>query len=194
MDEFRSFIALEIPCSLQNDFSLLIERLKPVFPLPIHWVQAGNIHLTLKFMGNISPSTLESLKFGIKPILEDLEPVALKFNGLGVFPNIHNPKVFWVGMDAPPTLSLRVNQIEQLTRSLGITPENRPFAPHLTLGRINGYSRNEESRKIAGIISSVKCDLPNDLFSKYVTIFRSELSRQGSIYSPLFRVELQKHG
>lgn len=194
MDEFRSFIALEIPNSLQVEFSHLIEGLSAVFPLPIRWVHPGNIHLTLKFLGNISPSILESIKLGLNSILVNVEPIHLKFNGLGVFPSNRNPKVLWVGLEAPESMPLWVKQIEQLTRSLGIAPENRDFSPHLTLGRINGYLLNDESQKIAGIISTFRCDLPNSMFSKYVTIFKSDLSRQGPIYTALFRVELQKHG
>jgi RNA 2',3'-cyclic 3'-phosphodiesterase len=193
MDEFRSFIALEIPASLQKDFSHLINRLKTVFTLPVRWVQPGNIHLTLKFMGNISSSTYDSLKMQLKTIFEGFEPVPLTFTGLGFFPNIHNPKVLWVGMELPEELSARVSLVEQLTRSLGVPPENRSFSPHLTLGRINGEGRSEDNHTMGKIISSVKCDLPSTMVSKYVTLFKSDLTRQGPIYSPLFRVELQKH-
>ena len=194
MDEFRSFIALEIPQPLQIEFSHLIERLKPIFPFPARWVKPENIHLTLKFMGNIPTSTLESLKVGLKPIFEYLEPIALKFTELGVFPIVRSPKILWVGMEAPAKLSQRVNKIEQLSRLLGIPPENRPFSPHLTLGRFDGERSSEENRNIAGLISSVKCDLPENMASRYVTIFKSDLTRQGPVYSPLFRIELKNHG
>jgi 2'-5' RNA ligase len=194
MDEFRSFIALEIPKAIQNDFSHLIDMLKKILPLPIRWVQPGNIHMTLKFMGNISNTMYAALKVELVNIFGDLEPVALKFTGLGVFPNIRDPKVFWVGMETSEYLITRVNLVEQFTRSLGIVPENRPFSAHLTLGRINENSGFAENPNIGKILSSVKYDLPDTLFSKYITIFKSDLTRQGPIYSPLFRVELQKHG
>ena len=194
MDEFRSFIALEIPKSLQNDLATLIERLKTIFPLPIRWVQPGNIHLTLKFMGNISNSTLESLQLGLKPIFKDFQPVVLKFSAPGFFPNTHSPKVLWIGMELPKEFSQRVNQIEKLTSSLGIPPEHHPFSPHLTLGRIHGEGRFEGCQKTSEVISSIQFSPPSNLVSNIVTIFKSELSRQGPVYYPLFRVELQKHG
>ena len=191
MEKIRAFIALELLPPLQNDLFNLIGRLKRVFPQSIRWVQSKNIHLTLKFLGDIPHSYLDPLSRGLNSIFDGCPPVPLRFTGLGVFPSSRNPRVFWVGIENVSLLEQKVTEIEELSASLKIPSENRSFAPHLTLGRANGDGKFENHMQIDHLLASVKCDLPDNAYSDRVTVFQSELTRQGPIYTPLARFQLK---
>jgi 2'-5' RNA ligase len=194
MNEFRSFIALEIPQSLQKEFANLIDQYKKSFPIPIRWVQPSNIHLTLKFMGNISSVILKSLSLELRTIFAEFKSVPLFFTKVGVFPNINIPKVLWIGLNLPSEIIKKVDEIEKVTSHLGISSDSHPFSPHLTLGRINREGIHKSNNEILKSISTFECNLPKGIRSEYVTIFRSDLTRNGPIYSPLLRIRLKEDG
>ncbi len=135
--EIRTFIAIDLPPEAKDALDNLTQSLKSRGLTDIRWVKPQGIHLTLKFLGNVLPSTVPLLLDAIESAAPEHPPFTLSLGSLGVFPNPNNPRVLWVGLDRDlDTLSNLQASVEDRCRSLGFDPEHRPFRPHLTLGRV----------------------------------------------------------
>lgn len=130
----RLFIAIEIPDEIRNVLMAFLNELRGTAP-KAKWVRAENLHVTLKFLGATAPEKLSTIQNALL-LIHDKNPVTLNFRGLGFFPNERRPRVFWVGMEASDNLKTLAEMIDREMHKLGFSPENRPFAPHLTLARL----------------------------------------------------------
>lgn len=129
----RLFVALEIPSSVRENLATLLASMRAITKEP-RWVRAENLHVTLKFLGEVPEAKVEVIRRSLGEIrLNKL--VALEFRGLGFFPNEKRPRVFWAGMEASPNLMTLAGDIEAAVEKLGIPREKREFSPHLTLAR-----------------------------------------------------------
>ena len=129
----RLFVALEIPSAVRENLAALLESLRVVSP-QTRWVRPQNLHVTLKFMGEVPGTKLAATCSALAGVRSD-QPVTLDFRGLGFFPNEKRPRVFWAGIDASPNLKTLAADLERAMEKLGIPREQRPFSPHLTLAR-----------------------------------------------------------
>lgn len=129
----RLFVALEISDTIRPAIESLIRELHPLDD-SWKWVRAQNLHVTLKFLGEVAPGKLPE----IVEVLRNAPtagPVALRFRGLGFFPNERRPRVLWVGMDGPQSLIGMAAGVEATLKNAGFPREEREFTPHLTLAR-----------------------------------------------------------
>lgn len=191
MSLLRAFIAVEIPATVQEEIHAAIAGLqKTLGPDLVRWVSARNLHLTLKFLGDISPASVEILQQTLKTEAGQHPPFELRLEGLGAFPNPRRPRVIWIGFAAPPALESLQRGIEAASARLGYEAEERPFSPHLTLGRVKpdlspaGLQRVRtalEQTQIAGTWT-VRIDS--------VHLFKSDLQPGGSVYTRLFSANL----
>lgn len=129
----RLFVALEIPAAVRDALAALIQELHPLAPLA-KWVRAENLHVTLKFIGEIPPPKAEAIRVALTQVHRE-GVLELRFRGLGFFPNEKRPRVLWAGIESDPRLARLAGAIEAKLEPLGIAPEERTFAPHLTLAR-----------------------------------------------------------
>jgi len=129
----RLFVALEIPSTVREHLAELVNSLRAVSPRT-RWVRPENLHVTLKFIGEVPEAKLASIRTALAQVRSD-RPVTLDFGGLGFFPNERHPRVFWAGIEASPNLKTLAADIEKATETLSIAREQRPFSPHLTLAR-----------------------------------------------------------
>ena len=129
----RLFVALEIPSAVRENLAALLKSLRAVSP-QTRWVRPENLHVTLKFIGEVPDTKLAAIRSALAGARSD-QPVTLDFRGLGFFPNEKHPRVFWAGMEASPNLKDLAADIDRATEKLGIPREQRPFSPHLTLAR-----------------------------------------------------------
>ncbi|MGA2482683.1 MAG: RNA 2',3'-cyclic phosphodiesterase [Candidatus Acidiferrales bacterium] len=129
----RLFVALEVPENVRRALAELIAKLRPAAPAA-RWVRAENIHVTLKFIGEVPPGQLDPIRGALSAMRLDAA-VSIRFRGLGFFPNDRRPRVFWAGMDASENFAPLAASIEAALAPLGIPRESRPFTPHLTLAR-----------------------------------------------------------
>jgi 2'-5' RNA ligase len=129
----RLFIAIEIPQTIRTTFASLLKEFSVIAP-QVKWVRARNLHLTLKFLGEIASEKLGPLESVLSTVRSSVG-VNLEFRGLGFFPHQKRPRVFWAGMDASANLETLAAEIDQVTHRLGFPLEERPFLPHLTLAR-----------------------------------------------------------
>ncbi len=140
----RLFVALEIPSAVRENLAALIRDLRAMAPQP-KWVRPENLHLTLKFMGEVPPTKLDAIRNALAAVHSN-QTVTLDFRGLGFFPNEKRPRVFWAGIEASPNLKRLAGDIEHATEKLGIPWEQRPFSPHLTLARFESPQLPEKLR------------------------------------------------
>ena len=137
----RTFIAIHITpgqqiINLLDDSRNLLQKEK------IKWVHPGNIHITLKFLGETAEENIPLIIKEIKAVLSDCNSFLLRFRGTGVFRNIHDPRVFWIGIEEDKNLYAIRDKLEVVMEKLGFKREEKSFSPHLTLARIK-YIRNK---------------------------------------------------
>jgi len=142
----RLFVALEIPAAVRQDFAALLHAFRATTKEP-RWVRAENLHVTLKFLGEVDEVRVGAIRSALGEIRSE-NPVALEFRGLGFFPNEKHPRVLWAGMEALPNLKTLAVDIEGAVEELGIPREKREFSPHLTLARFERPRLPEALRKL----------------------------------------------
>ena len=146
--EIRAFIAIEIPTNIAEELEgakqSLATRLKNG---EVKWVKSENIHLTLRFLGNVHVSKLPSIYKSLDQAAALTHPFSLELGAVGCFPNPRRPRVVWIGLKGDlDLLSAIQKQVEQALIPLGWDPEDRRFHPHLTLGRVKDSRALVEAR------------------------------------------------
>ena len=129
MAAHRLFVAIELPDSMKEQLALLRERLPGA-----RWVPVEQLHLTLRFIGEIDDSQLTSVQESLA--LVNGSPFPLTLQGVGHFPPRRSPHVLWVGISAGPELVELYQQVEAAVQTAGLPAEERPFSPHITLARL----------------------------------------------------------
>ncbi|MFH1381124.1 MAG: RNA 2',3'-cyclic phosphodiesterase [Candidatus Omnitrophota bacterium] len=177
----RTFIAIDISDEVKKELSRLLGELKTV-GADIKWVQPENIHLTLKFLGDTEDNRIEQIKKVLNEISKGLDSFKLSLFKLGCFPSIDYPRVIWVGIDKGCSQAEQISaDIEEKLEVLGFLKETRPFTSHLTLGRVkSGKNKKELKEKILSLEP-----LSKSCAAKGITLFQSELTTRGPIYTPI---------
>jgi 2'-5' RNA ligase len=194
MAVIRAFIAIDMPASIQQQLGEISSRLQALNQTnAIRWVAAKNIHLTLKFLGEVSPSNLEILTKILRAEAQKHAAFDLKVAGLGAFPSLRRPRVIWVGIEAPPALLAFQRGVETESVRLGYAAEERPFSPHLTLARVSHSASPQDVRLIGESLSGVTVGDLGTVHVDHVVLFRSDLRPGGAVYTPLYSAPLA-HG
>ena len=148
----RLFVALEIPTAVRGNLASLIEELRAADAAATknkaRWVRAENLHVTLKFIGNVDAGKLEAIRVVLGEVSAGGD-VELRFRGVGFFPNEKRPRVLWAGIAASPNLASLAAEIDARLEKLGIARETREYAPHLTLARFDPPGISEKLRAAA---------------------------------------------
>jgi 2'-5' RNA ligase len=129
----RLFVALDFPDEVRDSLREFIARLKPACRAA-KWVRPQAMHVTLKFIGEVSTEKLESIRAALAS-MHSTAPVEMQFRGLGFFPNERRPRVLWCGVEGSPNLAELAAAVDHALVLLGIAAESREFVPHLTLAR-----------------------------------------------------------
>ena len=129
----RAFIAIELPDSVREALRREQARFRKVCP-DARWTRPEGIHLTLKFLGELSAQQAAQVKKALAQ-MEQFEKFRVRAQGFGFFPAADRPRVFWAGLDVPPDLTRLAAEVENAMSPLGFPAENRAFRPHLTLAR-----------------------------------------------------------
>src|SRR6266705_2963873 len=176
----RLFVALELKAAVRENLGALLKALRAVSP-QTRWVRPENLHLTLKFIGEVPETEFAVIRNALAAACSD-QPVTLEFRGLGFFPNEKRPRVFWAGIEASPNLKTLAAEIDRATEKLGIPREQRPFAPHLTLARFQPPGLPEKLR------SAIKESATRDFGALHTNEFHlieSKLKPSGAEYTTL---------
>ncbi len=192
MPVIRAFIAIELTQEIHQRLDQVISQLKQrIGDSAIRWVPAENIHLTLKFLGDVSVANVEMLKKIMEAEANGCPQFEISVGGLGAFPNPHHPRVVWIGVEAPSELNNLPHAIESATERLGYTKEERPFSAHLTLGRVSRNATPKEARQIGEVIESTKIGFLGAATIDAVHLFKSDLKPTGSVYTKMFTALLK---
>jgi 2'-5' RNA ligase len=159
----------------------------------IKWVEEENIHLTLKFLGELTEGKIQILIRGSKDSLKNLSPFSLSLKDMGVFPSWSRASVIWVGVAAGREEVIRIyKRLEDILSSLQFEKEGRPFTPHVTIGRIKrrgaNFNRNFELKR-------PDSDFSTETFHiEKVSIMKSNLTPTGPIYERIESIPLGESG
>jgi 2'-5' RNA ligase len=186
MSLLRAFIALDIPGVLQQTIHETARALQREIGPLVRWAPVGNLHLTLKFLGDISPAGAEEVARALDALADSCEPFEMQFSGLGVFPNPRRPRVIIIKIQAPAGLEALYRRIESACTRMGIKPEERPFSPHLTIGRVRQYLRPDDGKKIIQALESSTIDSLGTARVDSVQLYKSDLKPDGAAYTKLF--------
>lgn len=182
----RAFLALEIPEKIVGALAEAQGRLRRELP-KARWTRPEGQHLTLKFLGEVPPSILETLTADLAPRLRGFGPVTVRFHGAGFFPSPQRPRVAWVGGSAEGAEPV-VAAVEDAAASAGFDRERRPWSLHLTQARLKGpWPRSAVSHFLdwgdALDFGPFAC--------REVVLFRSRLQPGGAVYTALERLPLE---
>jgi 2'-5' RNA ligase len=192
MNQIRTFIAIDLPPSIQESIEKQTARLRQTLgDDAIRWVIPHNMHLTLKFLGNIPLSHLEFLKRMLSQAGDATPQFDLQISGIGSFPNSKRPRVLWVGIHAPASLASLQKTIEEGANRLGYEKEERPYSPHLTLGRVRQGLDAKEIQKISSALSTIQLGKIGTARVDSIHLYKSDLNSEGSVYTKLFSTPLR---
>jgi 2'-5' RNA ligase len=192
MEPLRCFIAIELPDGVKKGLQQLQSRLKAANPAPIKWVEPANIHLTLKFLGNVAADRIKEIGLAMTEAVRGTPPFSLNVSELGVFPNPRRVQIVWVGVGGElEKLGGLQKRIESALAGLGFAPENRRFTPHLTLARLRDRATAAEKEKLGQLIGETQFEASADFRVDSVKLMRSQLTPQGPIYSCLSSAGLE---
>ena len=183
----RSFLAIELPTTVQAKIGKVEEDAKST-SADVRWVSPGKIHLTLKFFGNIEESKVDPIAAAIQGPIGAAKPFQLSVRGTGAFPNLKNPRVVWIGLvDLEGRLAALQKEVESSLGKIGFEPEDRPFRPHLTLGRVKTSRGRDE---LIRIVEKYREEEIGTFQVEKIVLFKSDLTPAGPIYASLKEVRL----
>ncbi len=195
MSVIRAFVAIDLPPDVQDCLTQVSAQLRErVGEKSVRWVPIPNIHLTLKFFGDVSENNLDVLKEIISAEAALQKPMEIGIGRLGAFPKTRHPRIIWVGVEAPPELTSLQRGIETKTNKVGYPKDKRSFFAHLTLGRVTRNAAPSDVRKIGDIIISSAVGFLGAASVQAVHIFKSDLLSTGAVYTKIFTAPLGDGG
>ncbi len=178
----RAFIAIELPKEIRDSLGGIQEKLK-VSGADVKWVQPQNIHLTLKFLGEINEERLSKINLILDTLAKDKKSFSIRLASLGAFPKIDYPRVIWTGIDEGESETKELARaLEEKIEKIGIPKEDRPFSSHITIGRTR--SNLGKDKLVAGLknLQDYFAETPKEFTVNKITLFKSTLTPQGPIY------------
>jgi 2'-5' RNA ligase len=182
----RLFVAIDIPEDVRSAISAFVAELRPA-SRNARWTRIEGLHVTLKFIGEVSQEEAEAIKTALASISPP-NSISMNFRGLGFFPNERRPRVLWVGIEAGPALAELAGAIEKSLEALGIPREQRAFSPHLTLARF------DTPRGLDALHAAIEKAGPVEFGASIATdfhLYQSVLKRGGAEYTRLATFRLQ---
>jgi 2'-5' RNA ligase len=154
----------------------------------IKWVKPGNIHITLKFLGDVSENNISPICDALIDVVKDQKPFDLVLKDTGVFPHPGKPRVLWVGIGSgSESLRTLAKKIEDRLHNLGFSKEKRPYSPHLTIGRVRSPKNSKET-----VDKLLSISVRNDVFRiNKIVLMKSDLHPTGAVYTALNSFNLE---
>ena len=187
----RAFIAIELDEPVRRGLADLEEDLKRS-GAEVKWVKPANLHLTLKFLGQVEEDAVSRVSGIMEEAVEGVAPFGLRIAGAGSFPRGRRPRVVWVAAhEAGSTLEAIHRRLEKGLSSVGVAPDGRRFVAHVTLGRVRSGRRSE---RLADDIDRAAEREFGEVTVDALTLFESTLTPTGPIYTAIGRASLGREG
>ena len=198
MTVIRAFIAVDLSAEAQRRLQQVSQQLRrSPGAAAVRWVAPENIHLTLMFLGDVSPNNLSLLQQALLSDAQVHNRFEFSLGGLGAFPSLARPRVVWLGVQASPELAALQSAIQHSMERLGYQSEERDFSPHLTLGRVSRSAVPQDVRSLSETLQQsisqegMRRDLATGTIAvQQVNLYRSDLRPEGPIYTILFSAPL----
>jgi len=185
----RTFIAVEVTGPALEAILRYQEQLRQ-FPAKVRWARPEQMHLTLKFLGEIEEPQAETVAEALKNLAGQNQAFEAELKGLGGFPDLRRPNVLWAGVQSGSEgLTRLADRVERAVKDLGFKKEKRPYRPHLTLGRVKSKEGLEP------ICKKMETDRDRSFGTfavREIVLFKSVLSPSGAEYNALGRFELSE--
>lgn len=187
-EQWRVFVAIELPADVRKALTEHIDRLRNSLPeVRASWGLEENLHLTVKFLGDISVAGVAALSNATERAADVFENFALIIGGCGAFPAHGQPRVLWIGIEDPSgKLSQLQQTLEDQCAAAGFEREQRPFHPHLTIARLR---KPQGSRRLAQLHKEIGFNSKTVDVSE-LAVIRSELRSEGSKHTVISHHEL----
>ena len=187
----RAFVAVAVAPAAVEEIRKFQAALREKIPSKdVRWMHPGQFHVTMKFLGDIVRDRLGELEFAVQRGCKGIAPFTLRLDGAGCFPDAIRPRVMWVGIGgALDSLKKLHAQIDNETTGYGDHEEAREFHPHLTIGRVKAQGAG--ARQVREAMDATALGAAPEWKVKEVVLMQSQLSAEGSVYSPLATVRLE---
>jgi RNA 2',3'-cyclic 3'-phosphodiesterase len=188
-DTIRTFIAISLPEHIIEEIGKMQKKVRKS-GFKMRWVKPENIHITLKFLGDIHSQMIQPIVNCMDRCGKEHHFVQLFSKGIGVFPGLKRPRILWAGIDGE-TDALRAiqEQLDEYLRVTGLPKENRPFKGHLTIGRFKGRA---DSKKLLSVIKEFSVFETKSFSAETLSLYKSDLTPSGAIYTRIAAAPLQK--
>lgn len=186
----RAFIAVEISERARTEVARLQERLRAA-GADVKWVDPENLHLTLKFLGEVPEEKIPALTESLGRTAAEISPFSFSLQGVGAFPGMEHPRVIWVGIgEGNDRLAKLGIAVEKTCAGLGFPAEERPFSPHLTIGRVRS---GKELSRLAKQMEKVKFRATEPEQAEWIVLLESTLGSGGPVYRTIGEIFLKSH-
>lgn len=192
MATYRLFITLDFPEPILAQIHLIMQSLKNTLPQKgIKWVSPSILHLTLKFLGDVSIQHLPNIQAAIAKTANLSKSATAQVGGLGAYPSLKKPNNIWIGVSAEPVFKQIFTNLETNMESIGFVPDPKGFSPHITLARITRYATYAERNQIADSLQKFDDATLGSCIFDAIHLYRSDLKPSGPIYTKLYSANIQ---
>ena len=189
-EKIRVFVAVELPDAVKAEFAGLVAAIDALGVRGARTVRPEGIHLTLKFLGDVSVELVPEIEAAMDSAAGEMAPFDLSLGDAGVFPNPRATRVLWIGVAGDlDSLGRLQRRVEESLAELGFRPERRGFNPHITAGRIRDSVSNADRRRVTETLLSHEYARPM-IRVESISLIRSTLHPHGAIYESLYSVGL----
>ena len=183
----RLFIAINFTVKDRRRMQSATRKLREA-DLPVRWVDIDQLHMTLKFLGEVRPERVTDVQAAVARVAAKTEPFTMLMTGAGAFPTMRRPKVIWLGADASPELRCLKHDLEWELAPQGFEREVRAFHPHVTVGRATNEARAGDFRGFEALVDAM--DFEREITVRTVDLMESFLSAKGPRYEKLLSAKL----
>ena len=185
MSEIRAFLAIDLDDDLKPKINKIIKEFKQI-DTKIKYVELTNLHLTLKFFGDIDTNGLKLLEDAIANVVSEFEPFKINISGCGSFPNNNHIKVIWVGIEDDSILKDLHDKLDKEFARIGFD-KDRKFSTHLTIGRMKSAKNKDKVKSTIEEFSNVEI---GEMEVSQISLKKSTLTPRGPIYEDISIFEL----
>ena len=187
MAAVRTFIAIRLHDSLQNAVSEIIDKLAST-NAKVKWVEPENVHLTLKFLGNVEEERLPEVYEACERAAKGVAPIDIEMRALGCFPDTKSPRIVWLGIERGADALKRLQErVESELRATGFPKEDKPFRAHLTLGRVKG---KQKLAALCRLLEEKRNVFVGTMRAEKISVMKSKTMPAGPVYTELQAIPL----
>jgi len=184
----RAFIAIPLDPKIQHSIERMQDHLKKTNS-DVKWVKPENIHITLKFLGDVNTEQINSVKQALSNCTHNTRPFKVELSQLGAFPNIERPRTLWIGLkDSKKQLNRIAVSLEKALGKIGFQGDQRPFNSHITIGRVRS---SKNINLLSQLLSNYQIATGLTQTISKIVLLKSTLNSEGPLHEPLYQIKFK---